>query len=163
MRAYAARYSLRFARLAAVGAERPAVPLRVLRGEVPGAVVGVVRLRGDPRARLPGVCRLSPHAPSDSQAPAWMFRNSSVIHWLGGQPASARNSRARCAWSKYPQAAARSARWYPLLWALVARRCRARSKRTTRAAAFGVRPISVRNRLVRWRSEEHTSELQSQS
>src|SRR5579859_3849642 len=152
MRAYAARYSLRFARLAAVGAERPAVPLRVLRGEVPGAVVGVVRLRGDPRARLPGVCRLSPHAPPASQAPAWTFRNSSVIHWLGGQPASARNSRARCAWSKYPQAAARSARRYPLSAAAVAAlaasaaalgvfvmsRRLPRSKRMTRAAALGV-------------------------
>src|SRR5262249_24955280 len=49
-------------------------------------------------------------APSSSQFPAWTFRNSSASHWLGGQPASTRNSRARWAWSKYPQSAARSAR-----------------------------------------------------
>ena len=46
-------------------------------------------------------------------AAAWTFRNSSAIHWLGGQPASDLNSRARCAWSKYPHAAARPARPVP--------------------------------------------------
>src|SRR5271166_2672781 len=58
MRAYAARYPVvcgsALAGLAAVGAERPAVPLRVPGGEVPGAVVGIVRFRGDLGAGRPG-------------------------------------------------------------------------------------------------------------
>ena len=79
-----------------------------------------------------------------------MFRNSSAIHWLGGQPASDLNSRARCAWSKYPHAAARPARPGPRPPATFSSSSvRARLKRMTRAAAFGVRPISVRNRAAR--------------
>src|SRR6516164_9017426 len=58
MRAYGARYPVvpgsALAGLAPVGAERPAVALRVAGGEVAGAVVGVVRFGGDLGAGRPG-------------------------------------------------------------------------------------------------------------
>ena len=82
------------------------------------------------------------------------FRNSSASHWLGGQPPPARGTRGPDA----PDQSIRRSRPGPRAWfprpataTCRIRSCRARWKRMTRAAALGVSPISVRNRLVRCR------------
>ena len=94
---------------------------------------------------------MRPILPVRAGGGTWMFPTSVATHAVGLKPVKATKSRTRCDWSKYPQRAATSA---PGAVRIIRR---ARSKRMTRAAAFGASPISVRNCAARWRSLQPTS------